>query len=182
MTVTHVPLTPRSNPGSSVWPIFLGLAGVLWVLAAVSLWVGRTFDARTDAARMWPTTSGVVVLSKASVVDYWDPKTRQNQKREHLDFAYTYEVGGRSYEGKRFDTSGAWPTGGTAKAFAADYPVGRPVQVHYNPEDPSRSGLGVEGPGQTLGFLLIAIGCGAVGLVFAGFGVRSLVRSRSAAL
>ncbi len=176
MTAT-VRATPSRDGRRPVWPILLGLAIVLWVTAAGFGWIGHSLDARTVAERAWPTTDGVVVRSKVSVVEYWDFIDGQTRQRDHLDFAYTYEVGSRSFEASKFDVSGAWPAG-PPRAFAAAYPVGRQVQVHYDPDSPAHEGLSVEGPGQTMGFRIGAIGSGALGLVFAGFAVRSLLRRR----
>lgn len=178
MTAT-VPSKPRDDGSSSVAPILLGLAAVLWVLAAVSVWVGRSFDARVDRGRAWPTTGGAVVRSEVIEFDYRDPADGQTRRKQRLDFAYTYEVGSRSHEASNFDVSGAWPAGGSMSAFAAEYPVGRQVQVHYDPDNPAHAGLSVEGPGQTGGFQILALTLFALGIPFAGFGVRSLVRRRA---
>lgn len=159
----------------SAWPILLGLACILFMLAGASWWVGHRMDARTAASAAWPTVEGEVVRSAVSIVEYRDSKDGQLKYRPRLDFAYAYEVDGRAYEGSRYDASGAWPSG-DVHAFAAEHPVGTHVQVHYDPDDPARSGLSVAGPGQTVGFRIMAYGLAALALVFAAFGMRSLLR------
>ncbi len=166
-----------SRGRSQAWPILFGLAAVCWVMTACFAMIAVRFQGVADAARAWPTTTGTVVRSRIVAVDHRDPDDGVVRPHDDLDLAYTYAVDGRSYEGHKYDAT-AGLDAGDLQRVVAEHPVGAEVQVHYDPETPANSGLRV-GESNIVGpFELVAALTGAVGLVLAAFGVRSLLRSR----
>lgn len=153
-----------------------GLAAVLFVMAAVSGGVYRHLAARVERVEAWPTTTALVVLNEMKMVDGLNRNTGKWDKVPRLTLEYTYEVGGRSYTGKNVDVDG---TGG--KFVNTDYPVGSRMPVRYDPADPSIAGVKTELKAEmnVHWFLYAGAGVAALGLLFAGFAVRSLRRQRA---
>lgn len=122
-------------------------------------WTGTT-DARDSEA--WPTVSGSVIESyvdideKSDGADSYDPVVR-----------YTYSVDDEDFEGSRvaFGQHDAGDRGGVERTVAR-YPVGEPVDVAYDPEDPGRSVLepGEEGANTAIQFAGVAIAVVGIGL------------------
>lgn len=111
-------------------------------------------------ASHWPVVRGKIVATGVEAYREWRDVGYQKRYRYYKsNVIYTYEVHGRKYAGDRIRlgvvTSATSPRSG--KRLAAKYPVGKEVDVHY---DPKRPGDSVLQP-RTLWFLLpwlVAIG------------------------
>jgi len=169
----------RPDDGSRwIWAILAGLAVLLFGMAAPFAIIGSRLGDRAEAARSWPTTEGVIVRSEVTEHEYRDPKDGETRSRLDIDFAYTYEVDGRRHEGHDYDVTGGWD-GSDLRRIAAAHPPGAHVRVYYDPSAPARAGLSNEGTIMAPLFVRIGALLGAIGLVFAFFSARSLLRRRS---
>ena len=122
---------PRS-PFDSLrrWGAFAFLA-LVFVLANWWMWRPLLRDA---ASVRWPTTSAVVTMSGTFACDSGHEAT--------LSFGWT--VDGRYHGGGHESFVTACGSAADASALAASYPVGRRVDIHYDPEHPE---LAVVRPG-----------------------------------
>ena len=121
----------------------LAIMGVFLLIGGgLSVW-GWTILQNARASATWPTAEGVITASEVTESrdgeghDSYSPEvayqyTAGNQEHE----SYTIKFGENSYDNR-----------GRAEAIAATYPVGQPVTVYYDPEEPGRSVLepGVSG-------------------------------------
>lgn len=136
--------------------LFAGLFGA----AALLFFVGhRRYLARANA---WPITPGEVVSSRIE-----QRRSMQNGKtrttyRPVVEFAYTVE-GDRLHSRQvklGLEVSGSESL---AQGIVDRYPAGSPVEVHYDPQDPSNAAL--ENPTATNWILLgVALACFAIAL------------------
>jgi hypothetical protein len=139
-------------------PVML-LAG-LFGAAALLFFVGhRRYLARANA---WPITPGEVVSSSIE-----QRRSTQNGKTRTtylpvVEFAYTVE-GNRLHSRQvklGLEVSGSESL---AQGIVDRYPAGSPVEVHYDPQDPSNAAL--ENPTATNWILLgVALACFAIAL------------------
>lgn len=167
-------MAKRAEGDWIVGAILGGLAAVLLLMAAVFGVLGWSFASTVAATKAWPTTEGVVVKHEVTEYDYRDPKNGQLYKRSKIDFAYSYEVAGKSYTGTRFNVSGA------GRPMADYEPLGAAVVVHYDPADPATAGLSVEGAAENPAWFYASGALAALGAVLAFFGARSFLRWRAA--
>ena len=117
--------------------VLLLLLGVLLVFAGV--WLIATQSEMLVTTRQhvnWPTTEGTVVTSEVV-----------GTRAFHPHIVYQYTVAGVTY---RDSTALDLPSvGGRHTAYDAaswiveQYPVGRKVTIHYNPDNPTESGIRV---------------------------------------
>ncbi len=111
------------------------------------------------ARRDWPVTEGVVVASHVSGTRAFHPGIR-----------YTYTVGDRSYEGvSDLDVPGFGTKSNrlnVAERSLVDFPAGKKITVHYDPEHPDDSRLRVAVPMATFLFLSIGGLCSAGGILW----------------
>lgn len=123
--------------------VLLALALGLWLL------VRGVFDALIGVnARKWPTARGTVTSSEV---------VQTGRGRCCVSIAYTYRAGGHELVGKRvFVGDWLYTSLVKAQARAAKYPPSTPVDVHYDPANPSRAVLE---PGlRIVAFFPIAVG------------------------
>lgn len=135
-----------------LFPIPFALAG----LFVVWLGIGDVLDGH--ASTDWPTVPGEVTESFVETHSDDDGTTYSAEVR------YTYTVDGEPLRGDRVAFS-VWNAGhAKARAIVDTYPVGRTVDVHYEPSDPTNAVLV---PGAQLG----SYGLVAFGTVFLTVGV-----------
>lgn len=143
--------------GGPIVGLVLGL-----VLSAVgfgvTFWLGKPLRDQAVASRAWPATEGSIVRSTLE-------ESRSDGKTHYsADIGYEYQLDGRTLSGSRVwigDSYSASP-GNEFRAAVKRYPVGREVQVHYDPQDPMESVLE---PGPTWsGSALYLIGLGVLTL------------------
>ena len=110
--------------------IFLGI-GVL------CLYLGAMKAKEGWEARRWPTAKGRIIVSK---VDEFRTGRGIRVARLCLDIDYLYMVKGVIYEGHRVNVGWAcFGSESSVKRALKRYPVGKEVEVHYDPRDPSRA-------------------------------------------
>ena len=142
------------------WQYYYLFVGACFMLMSLGSAIGVAQTER--AARSWPTTTAQVLESR---VERGSGRTPSY----HPVIRYRYEVGGVIYHG-----STIWVAQGSgyqgesdAQAFAADYPVGKQVRVHYDPADPATAALFVTGSHWNI--IVMAV----LGLVIASIGFPS---------
>jgi hypothetical protein len=150
------------DPSRAPFVAALSGFGLLCLLFTLAFWryVGQ-------AAR-WPTVPGKIIASSTEAFVARDLIDGRFRKRIHhkSSVQYEYEVNGRKYSGDRLTIglviSANFP--GYARRVAAKYPVGKEVDVHY---DPSRPGESVLQPRSAWHLLLPIIVVGVGVLVWA---------------
>jgi hypothetical protein len=104
---------------------------VLVVVLGADIFLGRYF-AEAIRSDSFDTTPGVVTKSEMG---------RDSQRKPRFDVEYTYTVNGRQYTGTKYHV---WPRlVGNKYWFAARdaHPVGTPVTVYFDPDDPTNAYL-----------------------------------------
>ena len=112
--------------------ITIGAIGFIFLLFNV-IFLAVIFSAQKDAkvATKWPTTTGTILMSTLEL-----RRTNSGRHAQYPVVLYSYQVGGRSYEGSRIAPDPE--VGGTgAPKRLAGYETGSQVTVYYNPKDPS---------------------------------------------
>jgi hypothetical protein len=140
------------------------------VAVIVMLTAGTVMKRREvrETAR-WPKTSGRIVKSASearSVVTHIEPgghsdssqrRSRANTEvRNFAAVAFDYSVGGRYYTGTRISVRDDPGNIGVAETKAR-YPVGKTVDVFYDPKDPIRSVLERDFPENAFRFMVLLI-------------------------
>ena len=117
-------------------PPFLALGLVLLIAGPILTITESRWLSVYQSHRAWPTVEGAVVTSRVIGTRAFRP-----------DIVYEYTVNGAVY---RDSTTLETPSFGgrnskynVAETIAKEYPPGRSVTVHYNPSNPSESGLRV---------------------------------------
>lgn len=138
-----------------------------FALGVVVILVGLRQSARGRETRGWSHVLGRVLASR--VEEDHGGAEEQGYPRWRFDVRYAYEVRGRTYESDQ-----VWYGSANAPSsqdrewheqWAARYPVGREVDVWYDPADPSRAVLLRGTPrGQLVAYLVVGIALVAVGL------------------
>lgn len=103
----------------------------------VTLWLGKPLRDEAVASASWPTTDGRIVRSTLQ-------QRRDDGAWQHTaEIDYEYEVAGTSFMGTRaWIGDDYWSSPGSEFRDAVQrYPVGRQVNVHYDPAEPARSVL-----------------------------------------
>jgi hypothetical protein len=127
---------------------------------------------RVFEARHWPSAQGTVVAARVEIdtSESTDAAGRRHSSAVYYPvITYTYRVANRAYRADRVWLTSAprWSDAADARAFLADYRVGGPVPVFYDPADPSDATLTLEGPTPMV-FLVAVMGliCIAVPFLF----------------
>jgi hypothetical protein len=121
-------------------------APLLFVLLFVGFWslITLIFDGmialnsyRQFKAASFPVVAGTITHSEVTE-HHGDESTTYG-----VDVKYDYEVAGRGYQGARY-RYGQWDSSdNSARRIVDSLPVGKQVDVHYNPDDPNDSVLAV---------------------------------------
>ena len=137
------------------------------------------------AAHSWPTTTGVITLSRRLI--YYQtfrsspgegPQTPSKTSQIDISYQYTVENHGpaTTYTSSLVYLSHRSQTG----RLLTDYPVGKKVTVHYQPNDPSHSILELESTDSFLnlfvGVMLILLAVVITYLLVTVKSIRELVR------
>lgn len=155
--------TPKNRPGISNTIAF----GIIFTLVgALSFYLfGWPTLKYAYESKSWPSTSGIVTKSE---VDTWmkDGKTQYGAV-----IKYTYQLEGKEYISYNIgvNNSSANNNMSAAKELVQEYPVGKTVDVFYDPELPEAAALK---PGVRAGDIAIAGGM----LLFAIIGLLVLFR------
>jgi hypothetical protein len=116
-------------------------------------------------SKSWPTTSGTITKSE---VDSW---MKDGESRYGAVIKYTYQVEGKQYDSYKIGVSASSSNNNmsAAKDLVQEYPVGKTVDVFYDPEVPDSAALK---PGVRAGDIAIAGGM----LLFSILGLLVLFR------
>jgi hypothetical protein len=138
----------------------------------VAFYFGKPILDNAARSKEWPTVVGVV--ERSEVVTRRD----KDGTMYSADVAYKYEVDQREYRSSNVSFGGGFSSSssGWANKLVNRYPVGKEIDVHYDPEEPGNSVLE---PGTNwtsyivygIGLLFLAIGVLVAGtsLFYVGF-------------
>jgi Protein of unknown function (DUF3592) len=157
--------------GSLIFGLICGL------LAALCIGIGAVNLRDLHRSLDWPHTSGAVVHAEVeehiTVHRDKDGHRTSTSVSHESNVAYVYRVGGREYRGQRVRF--AWEMSRSeAEATVARYPVGRSVDVFYDPRDPGKSVLEPGGDASVYA-TLIGLGVFFIAVAAAYFAVRASV-------
>jgi len=132
---------------SVVGAVFAGVIGIMGTIALKTLRAAR-------ASRSWPVAAGAVLSGDIQEVEerdhdgdtsiYYVPRLR-----------YAHEVAGRSYESERIRFGNIRESQKGARKILERYAVGSPVEVRYDPANPSQATLETKAGG--VGLMLFAV-------------------------
>lgn len=158
--------------------VFVSAVLVLCGIVTIDGFIETTKTVR--AAHSWPTTTGVITLSKRSVFYQTLPSSpgqgpQTPSKTSQIDISYHYSVENhglaRAYTSSLVYLSHRSQTG----RLLTDYPVGKKVIVHYQSNDPSHAILELESTDSYfnlfVGVMLILL---AVGILYFLMTVKSI--------
>lgn len=150
---------------------FLLTFGLFWtaITGVFDVFIGYTLW-RQVRAESWPTVSGVVTKSEVESHSDSDGTTYS------AEISFRYQVNGQANESDtwRFG-AGSSSDSSEARGVVRRYPVGQPVTVHYDPNDPSSAVLEVGVQGSDLFLLLFMTPFNVVMLGIWFFGAASLL-------
>lgn len=109
--------------------LFLTIGTQIWWMASDSTQLAKASEA-------WPSVEGSIIRSEIEVrvprKPAWFESRRSRKPFDVAIIEYYYEVDGQSLIRERISAFG-YPTGLNARQTAERYPVGRKVDVFYNP-------------------------------------------------
>ena len=111
--------------------------GILLLVVGVAGFGGlRVGKARIKAVAQWPSVSGQIVKSEVSTATVKTGRVTRTQPI--AETRYSYSVEGKTYESefRRVVPMLQMKAEGTPEEIVSRYPVGRNVEVYYNPRDP----------------------------------------------
>ena len=144
------------NPIPHPWRVTITLFA-LAVLAAATTYYGA---AKAEQSLTWPSTAGMVKTADAAR-PWW------RGRGYAAVVQYTYSVGGTTYESDRvsFQHASESRIYSTAlKLVQARFVPGNPVDVFYDPADPSASILRKQAPDYSKAWMML-IGISSLGLI-----------------
>ena len=147
--------------------ILIALLGIMTMLGAAF----KHFEGK--ASLSWPSVEGTVHETRLGA------KEQRGDVDYHPRIQYSYEVDGRGYKSDRIDFDYPFfETEQEAQAFLEMYPVGAPLTVYYDPDDP---GAALLDPGVPNVIGVIVLGLIFLIGAFVYFRWRTRVMQRGAA-
>ena len=128
------------------------------------------------AASRWPSVPGKVISASASAKEVTthhateDGEEGKTEKRNFARISYRYKVGAKEYTCSRLSI-GEDMGNDDVEGKLKRYPVGKAVEVFYNPVDPGKAVLERTLPNGCLKGALIAIGLVIGAVAFFGYGL-----------
>jgi hypothetical protein len=123
----------------TVGPVGAIIIGIIMVIGGylLAFHVGRPAMQKAEASEGWPTVTGVVTHSE--VARDHDPDGTMYSP----DVEYEYTVDGEDYVGNTITVGAKVSTNvaSGAQKKVNEYPEGREVEVHYDPDEPAESCL-----------------------------------------
>lgn len=115
-------------------------------ICAVVMFFGARQALEMGDSREWPTTQGQITSARIDKQSVSNPHkggySGSSPYRYEVRVSYSYQVDGLPYTGKRLRIRRtSYSNEKLARRELADYPVGQPVKVHYNLEEPESSVL-----------------------------------------
>jgi hypothetical protein len=147
---------------SRIFMVF-GLVFVAFGMIFVYFFLLRPILAARAAAD-WPTTRGTVLASEVE-----SSRSSEGGTTYRPSILYEYEVDGHLFEADQYDPRGSISTSDRigARAIVSEHPVGKKVDVYYNPNNPGKAMPSRE---LELGFQWFVLIFPAGGLFFAFLG------------
>jgi hypothetical protein len=139
-----------------------GLFLAIGLLGTATGYYGTKQIQDAAATNDWPTIDGKIVTSEIQ------PATKESPERPFVRFEYSLR--GTIYRSSQYRQGVAGNTFSKAAAeeLIKKYPVGKQVQVHYDPYNPGNSVI--EGGDPTVGYLL----CSVAVILFGGGALLAL--------
>lgn len=160
--------------GCGVVGFFL-VFGLFWtgITGAFDVFIGYNIWRQTQA-KNWPTVAGEVTRSEV------ESSTDSDGTTYRAEVSFRYEVNGQEHESDTW-RFGAWGSSDSSEArdVVKRFPVGRTVDVYYNPDDPASAVLEVGVQGMDLFLLLFMTPFNVVMLGFWYFGLTKLLPARA---
>ena len=158
----NLPAAPKPTASETFWSNLQSLGYCLFALVGGLVLLGWQWMSRAEAAAtlQWPVTPGKIVTSEVQEKQVYRSKRFRQVFDPQIEFKY--QVAGQDYTGNRIDylDDNDSENEQTAAAVSSNYPVGRDVNVSYDPQDPASSLLepGVPSKNALLGWLIIGMG------------------------
>jgi len=127
-----MPIAPGSLPIGAIFGVVAGFGVTV---------AGLVLKDRTDAAKRWRQVRGKVYAARVVEEVSRDVDERRTTMYRP-EIRYEYVVDGHEYASRRLDfldRAASWRS--YAEGVIARYPIGRDVDVFYDPEDPAKSVL-----------------------------------------
>jgi hypothetical protein len=121
------------------------LVVALGIFALVMMLFARMLGKQSRAMKAWPQIAGRITKSEVATT----VQEHQHANSGRVDdvtmyvprVVYTYQVGGNSFEGDNIGWSGSASSPSYAEKTIKRFALQTPVQVFYNPQDPTQSTL-----------------------------------------
>lgn len=126
----------------NLYPLILG--AVLIGGIGISIWGWRVLS-RSRKMKAWPTTTGVIKEAR--------PSSEANDLLPHIVFSY--QVNEASYQRVFEFPEGTHPLPEFNQSYLDKYPVGKKIEVYYDPEQPETATLEPETQGD---WMILALG------------------------
>ena len=146
----------RESGAAAFWPGVLMFGALFFPIAAFGFGADLFQYWSTLASARWPVAEGRVTGGKIEVIERARGKSAIRTYEEYLPvITYAYEVADTACSDDIPALS--LKSREEAEAVLRSYPVGAPVQAHYDPEDPGTAVLQIgDGPAfRTLGLTLL---------------------------
>ncbi len=143
--------------------ILIGI-GVLIIALPFYIFIDGTI--RTWSAGSWPVAQGRVTAGRIATTTGTDSDGDPTTSHDVV-VTFDYPVAGRRSRSERLylNTPASFSDLGDARAELASYPVGAPLEVSYNPDNPQDAAVFIEGPSPFV-FLIAIFG---IGFALAGY-------------
>lgn len=177
-------MTPKSD--TRAMGVRCCIAGVVFLLLGIAGFVGMQMaSSYAGRAQQWPSVDGKIVTSEVSTAT---SRFKYGVRTTLVaDIEYAYTVNGENYQGEhlRLLPMLHMKPDGTPEDLVARYPVGRSVEVYYDPGNPSAAvltpTLGVDARKLIRSVKVMAPCIAFLGLVLAGIGAACMGGNPSAA-
>lgn len=134
------------------------IVGVVFIgFGLIFLLVSLLQMKKAKAAASWPVTTGVVLTSSLAERRSHNSKTHHTTITYEPKVQYEYSLMGQKFSGNRVTFGYASYDRTTAENKIAPYPQGGTVQVHYDPDDPSKAVLEPKAAGGTSSIVVAVI-------------------------
>jgi hypothetical protein len=122
------------------------LVMVLGIFALVTMLFARVAGKQARAMRAWPRTEGRVTGSQVETAIQRHDRANVGRRDYEVTMyvprvVYSYRVDGNTFEGDNIGWSGSASTPAYAEKAIKRFALQTPVQVFYNPQDPTQSTL-----------------------------------------
>ena len=122
----------------------------LVVLNAIFLAILLYMRRKVNQVSGWPSTQGVITSSTL------ESRSSEDGYTHYPAVYYSYQVSGQAHKGNRI-APGVDVGGSGARKVIARYPMGAPVTVYYNPQNPADAVLEKQAPAPTLLWIVLGV-------------------------